>query len=792
MFMKKLVLLLLSFCVTLQSIAQVQTQTIFGTITDEASLSPLIGATVVLVGEQSIGTVTDEYGNFRLTGVPLGRQTIQISYTGYETKHIPDIIVTAGKEVGLTITLVESVRKLNEVTVVYNRSNDPDRTNNEMAMVSSRSFNVGDTKKYAGAIGDPSRMAANFAGVVSGNDSRNDIVVRGNSPNGMLWQLEGLNIPNPNHFGALNSTGGPVSMLNNNNLAKSDFLTSAYPAQYGNALAGVFDLRMRNGNRNNHEFMGQVGFNGFELGAEGPISKKNRSSYLINYRYSTLGVFQALGINFGTGAALPIYQDVNYKVTTGVGKKGKLSLFGLAGKSNIDLLGNDVDTSETNLYGSAYSDVRTQYSTTITGLSYEHSLSSKTTAKLILGYSTTYEEFTSDSISYVDRGIVLPKAEGDFKTNKLSGVFSLSHKFNAKNSLKGGIYFDNTIFDLYNRVTYKGVIHRTVVGQEGNLALGQGYLQWKHRFNDALTFVGGVHGQYLFMNNTSVVEPRANLSYKLNNRHRVGVGYGLNHQMQSIYTYYVQTPTANGAVLTNKNLEFTRSSQYVATYDWNFAPKMRLKVEAYYQDLTNVPIEQRASSYSALNSGSSFIPDDEDSLVNNGTGTNYGVEMTVEKFFSNNYYFLVTGSLFDSKYKGSDGIERNTAFNTGYVLNVLAGKEFSIGKKGNNILSLNIKGATVGGRYFTPIDLQKSKAVGNAVFDHSLAFSEKQDNYFRVDIKISFRKEYKNSTFEASIDLQNVTNNKNIFSQGFDPRRNTIYSNYQQGFFPVPMVRYTF
>lgn len=790
--MKNIGCFILCLFLATQAIAQSQTQTIFGTITDDASQSPLIGATVVLVGQQTLGTVTDEYGNFRLTGVPLGRQAIQVSYTGYETKVVPDIIVTAGKEVGLTISLVESINKLNEVTVVHNRSSDPDRTNNDMAMVSARSFNIGDTKKYAGSIGDPSRMAANFAGVVSGNDSRNDIVVRGNSPNGMLWQLEGLNIPNPNHFGSLNSTGGPVSMLNNNNLAKSDFLTSAYPAQYGNALAGVFDLRMRNGNRDKHEFMGQVGFNGFELGAEGPISKKSRSSYLLNYRYSTLGVFQALGINFGTGAALPIYQDVNYKVTTGLGKKGKLSFFGIAGLSRIDLLGNDVDTSETNLYGSAYSDVRTTYSTTITGLSYEHNVSNKTTAKLTLGYSTTSEEFTNDSISYVDRNIVLPKAEGNLKTNKLSAVLGISHKINAKNSLRGGIYYDHTIFDLYNKVTYKGVIHRIVVDQDGSFGLAQGYLQWKHRFNEQLTLVSGVHGQVLLMNNSAAVEPRVNLSYKINNKHRVGVGYGLNHQMQSIYTYYVQTNTVNGIALTNKDLGFTKSSQYVATYDWNFAPKMRLKVEAYYQGLTNVPIEQQLSSYSALNSGASFIPDDEDSLVNNGTGTNYGLEMTVEKFFSNNYYFLVTGSLFDSKYKGSDGVERNTAFNTGYVLNMLGGKEFKLGKKGNNIISINLKVATVGGRYFTPINLQASQAIGNAVFDNSRAFSQKQDNYFRIDFKLSYRKEYKNSTLEASIDLQNVTNNKNVFSQGFDPRRNAVYSNYQQGFFPVPMVRYTF
>lgn len=768
-----------------------QTQVVFGTITDEASKTPLIGATVVLLSNPSIGAATGEDGSFRIQGVPIGRQSFRVSYTGYEDRLVQDIIVTAGKEAAINISLQESLRKLDEVTIIYDRSKDPNNTNNDMAMVSSRSFNIDDTKKYAGSIGDPARMAANFAGVVSGNDSRNDIVVRGNSPTGMLWQLEGLNIPNPNHFGTLNSTGGPVSMLNNNTLAKSDFLTSAYPAQYGNALAGVFDLRMRDGNKESYEFMGQIGFNGFELGAEGPISRKNKSSFLLNYRYSTLGVFNALGINFGTGASLPIYQDLNYKFTTNVGKKGVLSLFGIAGISTIDLLGDNVDTSGANFFGTAYSNTYTDFYTTITGLSYKHVLSSKTSTKLTLGYSSSHEGYNVDSISHIDRSIVLPSAAGDLNANKLSAVWRISHKFNAKNSLEAGVIYDHTIFDLYNKVIFKGTIERIVVDQDGDFGLGQGFVQWKNRFNNRLSVVAGVHGQYLFMNNSSAVEPRVNVRYSINGRHAISAGYGLNNQAQSIYTYYVQTQVPTGYILTNDQLGFTQSSQYVLTYDWLIAEKLRLKVEGYYQRLANVPVTERLSSYSALNGGSSFVPDNVDSLVNNGSGTNYGVEATLEKFFGDGYYFLVTGSLFDSKYKGSDGIERNTAFNTSYVLNVLGGKEFNIGKKGH-ILSFNVKGSTIGGRYTTPIDLAKSEVEGRAVYDNSRAYAQRLDNYFRIDVKLSYRREYKKSTLEVSLDLQNVTNNKNIFSEGYDPIANRLYYNYQQGFFPVPMVRYTF
>ena len=296
--------------------AQENTQTVRGTAFDKDSKQPLIGAIVSVVSEtKKLIATTDANGLFKIINVPLGRQTLKVTYLGYEPLSIPDIIVTAGKEVVLDLGLTEALKKMNDIVISYDRKKDRTVTNNEMASVSSRSFNPDDTKKFAGALGDPSRMAANFAGVVAGNDSRNDIVVRGNSPNAMLWQLEGVNIPNPNHFGSNFGTGGPVSMLNANNIGKSDFFTSAFPAQYGNANGGVFDLVMREGNNEKKEFIGQIGFNGFELGAEGPFSKKSKASYIFNYRYSTLGLMKAAGLNVGTGAATPLYQDMNFKIT---------------------------------------------------------------------------------------------------------------------------------------------------------------------------------------------------------------------------------------------------------------------------------------------------------------------------------------------------------------------------------------------------------------------------------------------------------------------------------------------
>jgi hypothetical protein len=607
----------------------------------------------------------------------------------------------------------------------------------------------------------------------------------------MLWQLEGLNIPNPNHYGSLSSTGGPVSMLNNNTIGKSDFMTSAFPAQYGNALAGVFDMRLREGNHTKREAVAQIGFNGFEAGLEGPLGKKKQISYLVNYRYSALALMEKAGVEFGTGGATPIYQDLNYKIAAHIGIHGKLTAFGLNGASKVDFLGENVDTTKLNLYGGdPFANSRSKYATTINGLAYEHQLSENTNARLTLGHSSTLEQYTYDSVSNVERRII-PRAGGKSTTDKISAVADLAHKISAQHSIRAGLTYDQTSFKLLDKELFPNAPDKVYTDQDGSFGLAQAYVQYRYRYSQALSFVGGLHGQFLTLNNSVAVEPRLSARYTFNSRHTLSIGYGLHSQAQNIYTYFTQTSTTGGELYTNKDLGFTRSYHTVLTHEWNPLRGIRVKTEAYYQSIRNAPVEQRATPYSALNSGASFGADYVDSLVNRGTGKNYGLDLTVERSFSKGYYFLITGSLFDSRYAGSDGIQRNTAFNSGHVLNVLAGKEFKLGRKGS-ILALNLKLTDVGGRYLTPIDLHRSQAEGRSVYDLDHAYSEKQSDYFRTDIKIAYRREFRRSTLEAAIDFQNITSHQNIFSESYDRKTGKIVRNYQQGFFPVPMLRYTF
>ncbi len=281
-------------------IGQNLTQTIRGTVVDKETKFPLIGVTVVVktTDGQTLGASTDIEGAYRVEKVPLGRQGVEFSYIGYQQVANDNIIVSSAKEVILNVEMEESAVDVETVEILGQRNGE---VLNEIATVSAREFSVEETNRYAGSRGEPARMASNFAGVQGADDSRNDIIVRGNSPSGVLWRLEGINIPNPNHFSIAGTGGGSVTILNNKFLANSDFFTGAFPAQYGNSIAGAFDLRMRNGNNEKHEFSGQLGFLGTELMAEGPLNK-NGASYLTTFRYSTLALFSFMNINVGTDA----------------------------------------------------------------------------------------------------------------------------------------------------------------------------------------------------------------------------------------------------------------------------------------------------------------------------------------------------------------------------------------------------------------------------------------------------------------------------------------------------------
>ncbi len=791
--MKQIGLIILCLLFTVSVSANEKSQTVKGRIIDSQSHYPIIGVTVFVVGSDPvIGNISDVEGYYKLSKVPLGRITIQFSSIGFEPITLSNILVSSGKETVIDVALKEDVIIIEPVRV--ESEVDKSASNNEMAAVSSRGFRVEETGRYAGSLNDVSRMAMNFAGVSGANDARNDIIIRGNSPFGLLWVLEGLSIPNPNHFGSLSSTGGPVSMLNNNVLKKSDFLTGAFPAEYGNALSGVFDLKMRNGNNEKREYMLQSGLNGFEIGLEGPISTKSKSTYLINYRYSVLGLVDKLGLDLGTGTAVPYYQDISFKFNFPSTKLGQFTLFGVGGISNIDLLTSDKDEIEdNNLYPFDDLDVRYQSKMGVVGLSHVIFLSKDAFSKTTLGISGINTENKMDTVFRSSQNEVLdiqPYYSEDETQLKYTLDNKLVKKFNAKNDISLGFTFDIYDLDLRNKSLSEFNVYQKS-NFNGTTTLFQTYAQWQYRINSKLTLFPGIHYQYLFLNSSSKLEPRFGMQFKVNERQKFSIAYGRHNQMQGLNNYFRETVFSDGSVIqTNKNLYFTTSEHYVFGYDNNLSENLRLKIETYYQRISNIPTEIDSSYFSMINSGTDFYMPDKDSLVNEGTGHNIGAEITLEKFLSNSYYFLLTTSVFDSKYKGSDGIERNTVFNGNYVINGLLGKEFKMGAY--NALSFDIKFTAAGNRRYIPIDLDQSRLVDTAIYKFDQSYENQYKPYFRSDFKVTYRKESSRFTQEWVLDIQNITDYKNVYLDRYDSKNNTIRTSYQMGIFPIIQYRLLF
>lgn len=779
-----------------------QTSTLRGVVLDKQAETPLIGATIQIITSlqgSGLGATTDVDGAFVLKNVPVGRQTLRISYIGYETQTVPNVLVTAGKEVLLNLKLEESLTAIQEVVITAKV--DKDKPMNELATISARQFNTEEVSRYSGGRNDVGRLVANFAGVAASNDARNDIIIRGNAPTGVLWRLEGIPIPSPNHYSTLGTTGGPVSALNPNMIGNSDFLTSAFPAEYGNATAGVFDINLRTGNKERFEFMGQVGaFTGMEAAIEGPFNK-GKGSFVVAYRHSFAEIAQAVGLNVGTSAT-PKYKDLTFNIDFGNSKAGKFSIFGIGGLSSIDFLGAEIDT--TDLFANPNQNAYNVSKFGVLGVKHNLLLNDHSYIRTVLSASHSGNSYQTDDLDMTDtQGSLLQTNDvlDAGNTFRLSSYYN--SKINKRLTLRTGILLQNQNLDTYVK-TREGIADYDGDGRpdlftqrdfDGAFNQAEAFAQTQWRVAERLTLNAGLHGLYFDKTEDAALEPRVAVNWQFSPKSTLNLGYGMHHQTQPLPVFLFRERRPDGtAVETNTNLGFTRSQHFVLGWDFKPAASWRIKAETYYQMLNKVPIESTPSSFALLNAGADFVFPEKNNLVNEGTGTNLGAELTIEKFFNRGWYSLVTVSIFDSKYKGSDGVERSTAFDGGYVANVLAGREFKLGDSGRRFLTLDTKVTTAGGRPYTPVDLAASKAAGREVKVEDQAFSLRLEDYFRWDLKIGMRlnssKRKLSQTF--FLDFQNVTNHQNVFAVRYNEVRNEVGKTYQIGFFPDLMYRVEF
>lgn len=762
------------------------TATVKGQISDKDSKQPLMGVNIIVLNTNPpLGATTTEDGSFSIANVSVGRQSIKLSYVGYDDVVINELLIRSGKETVLNVEMQEKVTALSEVEISIKK--DKARANNDFSAVSVRSFSAEEMNRYAGTLNDPARMAQSFAGVMTANDENNQIVVRGNSPRGLLWRMEGVEIPNPNHFaGSEGSTGGGVSMLSSNMLTNTDFLSGAFPGEYGNALSGVFDLNLRKGNSDKHEFTLQAGVLGLEAALEGPFSKKYRGSYLINYRYSTLDILGLLGLKIG-GNVLPKYQDVSFNFYFPTKKIGAFTLFGIGGLSSLgEKAERDTAVWETIADKSEYNQAQ---KLGVIGITHLFLLKdTKTYIKSVASYSYTNNGSSDDTLDYDFNPFRLSQEKFIYQT--LRAAIAINTKISTKDKVRVGAIYTNMRYLLFSEAySFLSNNNESLVNHKGGTNMAQAYVQWVHQNMSGFKLSSGVHFTFSQINNKFYAEPRISAEWRLNAQQTISAGAGVHSRVDAISTY-VSYRNANN-IETNRNLEFSQALHAVLGYNFTFLKSFHLKAEVYAQYLFHLPIgaDTANTSFSIVNYDDGFV---NMPLQSTGKGYNYGLELTFEKFFSKHYYFVVTASLFDSKYMAMDGQWRNTAYNVNYVLNALGGKEFVIGKKKNNIFALNAKVIWRGGQRVIPIDLPASIAANETVYQNDKAFTEKLPDYFRIDFGMSYRRNKKKYSWILSFDAQNVINRQNVARKVYNPETQQVVVARNLGIVPVVSYKVEF
>ena len=819
--------------------AQTSVSTISGSVLDAEARYPLLGATVQVLTAPELVTTADLDGRFQLTQVPLGRHALQVSFIGYEPRVLEGIVVTSGRPVVLTVELQESVIAIQAAEVTATQEGE---VMNEMATVSARAFTVEETDRYAGSRGDPARMASNFAGVQGADDSRNDIVVRGNSPSGVLWRVEGVDLPNPNHFSVPGTGGGPVAIVNNKTLANSDFFTAAFPAEFGNSTAAVFDLRLRNGNQDQWHGSGQLGFLGTEVLAEGPLNRDKRSSLLINYRYSTAVIFSALGIDIGT-SAVPKYQDGSFKLHVPTSGGGALSVWGLGGNSSVDILISDQKRPERNIYGDNDRDQYFRTGMGIVGATYTKPVNERTYVKTTLALSRDWQDSRHE---FVTRDLVTMEADTFFAnvaTQPLMAYLfdkkrvSLAAHANRKlevdkgaATLRFGVNAD-AMFWAFNDSIRPFVWQPGPNMEDSTLTLGdfgrrwdanmtslllQPFAQIKWRPSEPWTVTAGLHAMADTRSGaTSLLEPRLGAQYVTAGGTAWSFGTGLHSQMQTPYLYAsspgpdpLALPGPDGRAplaMPNQNMGFTQSLHTVLGMSRRLGSLWSMKAEVYWQELSNIPVADLSTewgmsntSYSLINAGGGFSRLFPDTLVNEGRGRNKGVELTLARAFREGWFVLLTGSLFDAQYTGADGVYRNTDFNGRYAWNALASKEWKLGTSMS--LVTGAKCTMVGGRWYGGVDEEQSLIQRELIWDDATRNTLQFDDYFRFDLKTNLTWNRPSTTHELGVDWVNILGTENVLKLTYapddasvdDPNYSPVREEYQLGFLPIFFYRVDF
>jgi hypothetical protein len=744
-------------------LAQDLSQTIGGRIKESLSQQPIAQANVSLYRSTELikGAVSDSLGYFLMKDIEPGRYKLIISFTGY-TSYESELLIVSGKTQRIDIVLQESKRLLDEIVV------------SPQAVSSSNTTTIPIEKalRVPANFFDPVRMLTSYPGVIAANDQANSIVVKGYSPNGILWRLQGLDIINPNHLANAGtfsdkpaSTGGGVNVLSSQLLDRTDFYSGTMPVQYGNALSGAMDLTLRPGGADKMQYTAQASLIGLDVAAEGPLSKSMKSSFLANYRYSTVGLLSNMGVDFG-GEKIS-FQDFSFHLNMPGSKGGNLSAFGFGGVSANDFAAKDE---------SEWKEEKDRYTINYSGKVYGIGLVNQFKPgwmAVSMGASVSGQDQDRKSQS---ANVIFPHVFRESYSSQrmlFSSFIKGIKKIGSGGLVEAGLRSNYMNHDLEAITITQLIIDPFTPNYRGTVSglLWQPYVAWSQSIGQ-FNLGAGLRYVNFSYNGTSSVEPRASLS-RTWARNVVTLSYSLASQLQQSYVYVMQR---------NHDLNFSKSNQFSLEWKSKLPYDLNLVSSAYYHQLFNVPV---LNDYSLINQWDEY---ESGNYSNDGKGRNYGVEAQVEKRFYGNVYFMIAGSVFQSEYQQGDKY-LDTRFNGKFTSSWLGGKEW---KKTNKSFGVHARVLYTGGLRQAFINPVVSSLVGTTILDYSQGYAIQLPNYFRTDLRVSWRKNKPGYTRTLSLDIQNVTNQQNVSYKYYDTFQQKINTKYQVGILPVLAYRIEF
>ncbi|MEM9052296.1 MAG: TonB-dependent receptor [Bacteroidota bacterium] len=773
---------------TVLGFTQSNTQKIKGKVIDQMTGEPLIGATVVIEGsEPLIGTVTDVEGNYTLENVKLGRNVVVVSFIGYKQIRIPEILVTAAKPFLLDISLEDNIANMDVVVVTAQSGKE---ALNSMATVSARSFTIEESSRLAGGLSDPSRVAYNFAGVTFSSPQDNGVVIRGNSPSNVLWRLNGLDVSGAAHFGGGNLAGaGLISIYSANILRGSDFFTGAFPAEYANATAGVFDINFRKGNSEEVQHSAQLGLLGVDLSSEGPLSKGGKSSYLVNYRHGFIGYYGA-----AAGGTEPHYQDLSFNLNFPTEKSGEFSLWGIGGVSSIkspfreysEEFDEATNTSNIKLreYESDFLDSEIDFAMGAIGLNHKLLIGKSAFLSSNIGYtSTLYDNetvFFEEDGETLNTGTLHPHYRRRNVENKIEFASRLNSQLTERLSNRTGVRANLLQTESHSLGVDQPMDPlEEYFSIEGNTYSVNAFTQFKYMLATNIDLNVGLSSTKFGLANELTLEPRVGFKWQYLPFAQLGLAYGRHSKHEELKTYFY-TNTETGRP---NELRLSKADHYVASLGFSLSKNLSLTVEGYYQSLFDVPtIEGTSISFANYTT----LWEVNGPITNNGTGRNVGVDLTLERVMDKGFYYLFTASVFDSKYEDAQQIKRNTLFNRNWITSLAVGKEFVVKEK--NLLGINLNATYMGGGRLTPFLQQESLAAQDVIYDTDRLFEIQSDPEIWLNAGVTYKINKSKSTRTWGLDFQNALLTEQVAGYKYNFRDNTIDED--KVFFILPNLYY--